>query len=260
MNTRLPTALQSFMHTQPRQGGLAGMTAMIGALALAGLGMALAAPAYAQQDSLALAAISGRDIDLPSAMQENETAGNPEQQDDSYRQARISYRDPSFGFSFIALLPRFDKKQATAPRLVAFLEKPWAAVGEERLDESRGGFDAGGLVMSFGIERAVYINGNLVTTTSFNISDVGKISTDQMKTLSSQAAAMGLVQNGPGNSFQLTSGNGSLPGSVIQNTLNNQNIKSTTVINATTNSLNLIRGINTLDTFTNAVSGSLNGH
>ncbi|MFZ6644515.1 hypothetical protein ACO0LO_02260 [Undibacterium sp. TJN25] len=243
--------------------GICARTGVAGALAAAGLALVLASPAslvYAQDKLAGLAAVNGSDIDLPSSLQAVEPADNPKQQDDSYRRARISYRDASFGFSFIALLPRFEQKLAAAPRLVALLDKPWAAVGEERLDESRGGFDAGGLVMSFGIERAVYINGNLVTTTSFNVSDVGKISTDQMKTLSAQAAAMGLVQNGPGNSFQLTTGNSGLPGTVIQNTLNNQNIKSTTVINATTNSLNLIRGINTLDTFTNAVSGSLNGH
>ena len=180
--------------------------------------------------------------------------------DESIQPTRIVLRDPSFGFNFIAFLPKYEKKQSSPPRVVALLEQPWTAVGAERLDESRGGFDAGGLIMSFGIERAVYINGNLVTTTSFNVSDVGKITSDQMKTLTAQAASMGLVQNGPGNTFQLTTGNASLPGSIIQNTLNNQNIKSTTVINATSNSLNLIRGINTLDTFSNAINSSLGHH
>ncbi|MES2103669.1 MAG: hypothetical protein V4634_06585 [Pseudomonadota bacterium] len=180
--------------------------------------------------------------------------------DESIQPTRIVLRDPSFGFNFIAFLPKYEKKQSSPPRVVALLEQPWTAVGAERLDESRGGFDAGGLVMSFGIERAVYINGNLVTTTSFNVSDVGKITSDQMKTLTAQAASMGLVQNGPGNTFQLTTGNASLPGSIIQNTLNNQNIKSTTVINATSNSLNLIKGINTFDTFNNAINNSLGHH
>jgi hypothetical protein len=141
---------------------------------------------------------------------------------------------------------------------VALQDKLWTAIGEDRLDESRGGFDAGnGLIMSFGIERAVYINGNLVTTTSFNVSDVGKITSDQMKTLSAQAAAMGLVQNGPGNTFQLTSG---APGSIIQNTLNDQTIKSMTVINATSNSLNLIKNLNTQGTLNDAIYNSLGRH
>ncbi|HTD04968.1 hypothetical protein [Undibacterium sp.] len=182
------------------------------------------------------------------------------QQEAAYEPTRIVLRDASFGFNFIALLPRQEKKQADPPRIVALLDKPWTAVGEGRLDESRGGFDAGGLVLSFGIERAVYVDGNLVTTTSFNVSDVGKITSDQMKTLSAQAAAMGLVQNGPGNTFQLTSGAASLPGTVIQNTLNNQSIKTLTIINATSNSLNLIKGINTLNTLSNVINSSINGH
>ncbi|MGN5480352.1 hypothetical protein ACTMU2_37045 [Cupriavidus basilensis] len=49
----------------------------------------------------------------------------------------------------------------------------------------RGGFDAGGLQVSFGIERAVYINGALVVATSLNIPDVGRITTDQAARLAS---------------------------------------------------------------------------
>lgn len=231
---------------------LARLCAGIGMLVAAGVGPATALawdePAGVNGDSV-------KNIELQDVAQGNN--GKPES---SYQPTRIVLRDASFGFDFIALLPKPEEKQPDQPRVVALLDKPWTAVGEERLDESRGGFDAGGLIMTFGIERAVYINGSLVTTTSFNVSDAGTITADQMKTLSAQAASMGLVQNGPGNTFQLTTGSASLPGSVIQNTLNNQTIKSMTIINATSNSLNLIRGINTLGTLTNAINSSLNGH
>lgn len=54
------------------------------------------------------------------------------------------------------------------------------AIDSSRLDGVRGGFiGEGGLQISFGIERAVYINGNLVTTTSLNLSDLGKLSAKQ---------------------------------------------------------------------------------
>lgn len=227
-----------------------------GAMIAAGVSLMCSAPAWAWDD---LTPDTGKAFDAASVVAKLQDAdfdasGKAEP---SYEPTRIVLRDAAFGFNFIAFLPKPGQKIPNQPRIVALFDQKWAAVGEERLDESRGGFDAGGLIMTFGIERAVYINGQLVTTTSFNVSDMGKITTDQLKTLSAQAASMGLVQNGPNNTFQLTSGGGGLPGSVIQNTLNNQNIKSTTIINATSNSLNLIKGINTLGTLNDVVNGSL---
>jgi hypothetical protein len=61
----------------------------------------------------------------------------------------------------------------------------WKPVAHERLEDTRGGFDAGGLQVSFGIERAVYINGALVVATSLNIPDVGRITTEQASRLAS---------------------------------------------------------------------------
>lgn len=55
----------------------------------------------------------------------------------------------------------------------------WTPVGEARLDELRGGFEAAGLQVSFGIERAVYINGDLVVSTSLTIPDVSRITAEQ---------------------------------------------------------------------------------
>ncbi|MEM5429588.1 flagellin [Cupriavidus oxalaticus] len=55
----------------------------------------------------------------------------------------------------------------------------WKPVAHDKLDEMRGGFEVPGLQVSFGIERAVYINGALVVATSINIPDVGRITADQ---------------------------------------------------------------------------------
>jgi hypothetical protein len=63
----------------------------------------------------------------------------------------------------------------------------WLAVSDNSLDQMRGGFDAGaGLMVSFGIERAVYINGNLTTSISFNIPDVSKLAADQVRIAANQ--------------------------------------------------------------------------
>ncbi|AQV96231.1 flagellin [Cupriavidus necator] len=55
----------------------------------------------------------------------------------------------------------------------------WKPVAHEKLDDMRGGFEMAGLQVSFGIERAVYINGDLVVATSINIPDVSRITADQ---------------------------------------------------------------------------------
>jgi hypothetical protein len=64
----------------------------------------------------------------------------------------------------------------------------WKPVEQERLGEMRGGFDAAGLQVSFGIEHAVVINGALVATTNITIPDVSKITIAQANQL---AATLG---------------------------------------------------------------------
>lgn len=123
------------------------------------------------------------------------------------------------------------------------------ALSEQRLDTLRGGFDTSqGLKVSFGISRAVYVNGNLVTQTSFNIPDVGAMTAQQAQAMLASGGASTLVQNGRGNAVQP----GALPpgAMAIQNTLNNQQIQALTSINTSVNSLasykvaNLISSIN----------------
>jgi hypothetical protein len=130
------------------------------------------------------------------------------------------------------------------------------AISDERLDQMRGGFDlSSGLKVSFGISRMVVVNGNLVTTTSFNIPDLANISAQQAQQLASVNAGS-LVQNGPGNVVQP----GALPalsGAVIQNTLNNQNIQALTTINTTVNSLSMFKNFNVGSTLGGALTNAV---
>lgn len=189
----------------------------------------------------------------------------------------------------------------------------WKPVAHEKLDDMRGGFEVPGLQVSFGIERAVYINGALVVATSINIPDVSRITADQAARLAStlgpaivantNAAAanalagnpvtagaagadgasgsaasasasstgasgassgasgaagppvtvvntatgqvvtnglLNVIQNGPGNAAAVGSLAGT-PTTVIQNTLNNQSIRSLMTIDASVNTLQAFR-------------------
>ncbi|WP_318035507.1 flagellin [Cupriavidus laharis] len=219
-----------------------------------------------------------------------------------------------------AALARGDDAQPDSPVAAARGDMTgWKPVAQERLEEMRGGFDAGGLQVSFGIERAVYLNGALVVATSLNIPDVGRITTDQAARLAStlgpsivsatQAAvdsslagtaatagsngtagsasatggagaagssgasasgassvatgiagpagmpvttintgtgqvvtngAMAIIQNGAGNIANVGALAGS-PATVIQNSLNNQSIRSVMTIDAGVNTLQAFR-------------------
>lgn len=80
----------------------------------------------------------------------------------------------------------------------------WTAVSEDRLDDMRGGFDipsVDNLRISFGIDRAVYVNGALTTSVSVNIPDVARMTADQARQLAAVANTVSLVQNGPNNAF-----------------------------------------------------------
>lgn len=87
----------------------------------------------------------------------------------------------------------------------------WKPVTHERLDELRGGFEMAGLQVSFGIERAVYVNGNLVVQTSLMIPDVSRITTEQAARLASAlqtAGAAGDVGRAAANSGLAAAGIG----------------------------------------------------
>ncbi len=132
------------------------------------------------------------------------------------------------------------------------------ALSSDKLDEVRGGFITDtGLKVSFGIERAVYLNGSLVTTTSLNIADLSKISGGQVQVTGTGTGSLALVQSGTGNVFSPGSISSSGTGTVIQNTLDNQKINTVTRIDAVVNSAGIMRSINLQSSMRSAVIDSL---
>lgn len=131
-----------------------------------------------------------------------------------------------------------------------------AAVSSARLDDMRGGFDLpSGLIVSFGISRAAFVNGNLVAQTSFNIPDIANMTGDQARMLAS-ANTGALIQVGPHNTVQ----QGALPGltgAVIQNTLSGQQIQALTTIDTSVNSLGAFKAMNFLSTINGALAGAV---
>jgi hypothetical protein len=140
--------------------------------------------------------------------------------------------------------------------LPAQADAVWEAVSERTLDGLRGGFDVGsGLLVSFGITRAVYINGDLVTQTTLNFGRLSELTPAQAAQLDQQMAALNLVQTGPGNSVApdvVSTG----AGTIIQNTLNNQHIVNQTVIDARSNAMGMIKNLNIQNTLNEALTRS----
>jgi hypothetical protein len=130
------------------------------------------------------------------------------------------------------------------PRLGA----EWVAIEPARLDDYRGGYDLpSGILLSFGIERVVFVNGELVSALRINVPDIGAMTAAQAQDLAKINQTQ-LVQIGPGNVFQGL-GNGGL---VIQNTLDGQEIRAQTTINAGVDTLGLFQALNMGDALHNA--------
>ena len=137
-------------------------------------------------------------------------------------------------------------------------EETWMAVSDQTLDSQRGGFDLGsGLLVSFGITRAVFINGELATQTTLNFGQLDKITAGQAAELGRQLSALNLVQNGPGNTVEAPIGG--MGGTVIQNTLNNQRIANQTVLNVQTNGMSMLKDLNTAATLNEGIARAIGG-
>ena len=153
-----------------------------------------------------------------------------------------------------------DRSEAAEP-----LQKPaesgtWHTVSDRTLEQLRGGFDVGGgLLVSFGITRTVYINGALVTETTLNIGQLSQLTSAQALQLKGQLNGLNLVQNGPGNSVPANLANIGA-GTVIQNTLNNQQINVQTMINASSNGLGMIRSMNAQGAINDALTRAAMPH
>lgn len=142
-------------------------------------------------------------------------------------------------------------------------------VSEAVLESMRGGFqmDSKGPVISFGIERNVFMNGKLFSSTALNIPSMQRLldrsgmkpfgDGSDMKPVAHHSDVKSpdhqpshqpnetytFIQSGPGNSFDHDTP--SLPPfmTVIQNSLDNRTIQSETVINVTVEALTWARAL-----------------
>ena len=118
------------------------------------------------------------------------------------------------------------------------------AVDEHALDEMRGGFEMpGGLKLSFGLERLVYINGELANATRLTVADLGKLTGGSIDAaaLPALGSTLAVIQNGPNNTLVGNALSTSALATVIQNSLDNQQIRTVTTIDVTVNSMELLR-------------------
>lgn len=125
-------------------------------------------------------------------------------------------------------------------------------VSEEVLDSMRGGFQnhPNGPMISFGIERSVFLNDKLVSMTALNIPDVSRLAANA-------SHAFTLIQQGSGNSVPHNLS--SLPPmtTIIQNSMDNQAIQSHTVINATVAALTWARALDLGNALSQANIGAI---
>lgn len=164
-------------------------------------------------------------------------------------------------FSLAGLWACSASQAQEAPTPPADPRPVWWAVGDQKLAQLRGGFDLGsGLFVSFGISRAVYINNQLVTTTSFQMGNLDKLTAVQAVDLARQlnSQMQQVVQNGPGNTVDASALTVPLS-TYIQNTLSNQTIRTETVIQASTNGAALLRTMNLQATINDAVNRAIGG-
>jgi hypothetical protein len=114
----------------------------------------------------------------------------------------------------------------------------WKPVSDAVLDWMLVGFQSNpsGPVMSFGIQRSAFVNGQLVSSTVLNIPDLVQLTSDPSK-------AFSLVQTGGGNVVTPGTFSPASLATVIQNSLDNQTIQNQTVINATVAALSWARSL-----------------
>lgn len=128
----------------------------------------------------------------------------------------------------------------TQPGAISGLGSDWVAVAPSRLAQMRGGYELpSGLVLSFSIERVVFVNGELVASSRISITDPSQMTTEQATDLAKLNDTL-LVQVGKGNSFQA----GGVGGVVIQNTLDNQDIRAMTGVDVSVGTLGLLQDLN----------------
>ncbi|WP_368563525.1 hypothetical protein [Pseudoxanthomonas sp. UTMC 1351] len=130
------------------------------------------------------------------------------------------------------------------------LGKEWQPIDPVRLAGMRGGLlMPSGTVLSFGIERVVHVNGQLVASVSVRIPDIARIDPTQAQAIADFNQGI-LVQVGEGNHFDPSH----IPGGVvIQNTLDNQHISTATYIDLGAGMLDVFQSLNSNAALTDAL-------
>ena len=108
--------------------------------------------------------------------------------------------------------------------------------------------------MTLGIERLVSINGDIVARTRFDISDLNHLSETSMRQTSDALSSVKLIQNGGDNIYQPGDAARVVGAVVIQNTLNDQLIRSQTLISSTVNSAGLLKTLNFQSSLSDALT------
>lgn len=129
----------------------------------------------------------------------------------------------------------------------------WTPIDPARLDAMRGGFQLpSGAMLSFGIERVVYINGELAASMSVRVADLSRLTAEEARALGEFNQGV-VIQRGDGNRFEPVR----LPGGVvIQNTLNDQHITTVTRLEVDSHVLGTFQGLNAGSALQDALIGS----
>jgi hypothetical protein len=172
-----------------------------------------------------------------------DTGGTPPPRPESLAEANAAVEAAPYGDLEAPSAPAAasPSAQAAAPGLLAS-----ARVEDGRLDKLRGGFvGPGGLNLTFGIERVVYVNGVLQSTTALRVEDLGRLHGGSAGTVAvlPPGSTVAVIQNGGGNAVAANALPASTLGTEVQNSLNNQNLQTVTTINATVNSLQSLQGL-----------------
>ena len=141
------------------------------------------------------------------------------------------------------------------------LGRQLVALDTESLDQVRGGFEmeGSGLKFSIGIERAVFINGNLVATNVLNLKGLQSTAGGTGVASALPAASSGalVVQNGATGNYVATQVSQNPAATVVQNSLSNQTIQTVTTINASVNSMQAVRAMSVQNAIQYGIVSSL---
>jgi hypothetical protein len=144
------------------------------------------------------------------------------------------------GLPSLCLLAAIGWVPSSAPALAADAPAAWAPVGDDVLGGARGGVDTGnGLLVSLSVDRVLSLNGNVVAS-------------GQLSAAGSALSTFGAAPAGAGGA--LAQAVQPLSGLLLQNSANGQLIRSQTTIDATVNSLSILKDMHFGDSLRQSLS------